>query len=257
MKIAFLGTGTSHGIPVIGCRCAVCRSSDPRDKRNRTGVWLRDGRHSLAIDVSGEFRIGALRHGLDRLDAALLTHAHSDHVSGLDDLRIFSQVTGKATVLYADAGTFADIRRRYDYAFAPPKEYGGGAPQYDVRVVEPGVAFKLGDWTVTPLPVMHGPEPILGWRVNDFAFITDVTEIPDSTMELMRGIKVLALDCLRDEPHSTHLHFDGAVAYAKRIAAPQTWFIHMCHLLGHEATEARLPPEIRLAYDGLEIDLTA
>jgi phosphoribosyl 1,2-cyclic phosphate phosphodiesterase len=253
MRIAFLGTGTSHGVPVIGCRCAVCTSPDPRNNRNRTGVWLRDGRHSVVIDVSGDFRQGALRHGLDRLDAVLLTHAHSDHVSGLDDLRIFSQVTGLPTVLYGSGETLADVKRRYDYAFAPPKAYGGGAPLYDARVVHG--PFRIGDWTVTPLPVLHGPEQILGYRINDFAFITDVTEIPESTLELMKGIKVLALDCLRDEPHSTHMHFDAAVAYARRIAAPQTWFVHMCHLLDHAATEARLPPEIRLAYDGLEIDL--
>jgi phosphoribosyl 1,2-cyclic phosphate phosphodiesterase len=253
MKIAFLGTGTSHGIPVIGCRCAVCTSRDPRNNRNRTGVWLRDDRHSVILDVSGDFRHGALRHGLNRLDAALLTHAHSDHVSGLDDLRIFSQVTGKPTVLYASEDTFADVRKRFDYAFAPPKAYGGGAPQYDVRVVDPTQAFKIGDWDIVPLPVLHGPEPILGYRVGDFAFITDVTEIPDSTLALMRGLKVLALDCLRDTPHSTHLHFAKAVEYAQRIGAETTYFIHMCHDLEHAATEARLPPEIRLAYDGLDI----
>lgn len=256
MRIAFLGTGTSHGIPVIGCPCAVCTSPDPRDKRNRTGVWLCDDRHSVVLDVSGDFRQGALRHGLARLDAALLTHAHSDHVSGLDDLRIFSQVTGKPTVLYGTADTFVDVRKRFDYAFAPPKAYGGGAPQYDVRVVDPAAGpFRIGDWTVTPLPVLHGPELILGYRIGDFAFITDVTVIPEETLALMKGLKVLALDCLREAPHSTHLHFDGAVKYARRIGAETTYFVHMGHELGHVATEARLPPEIRLAWDGLELEV--
>jgi phosphoribosyl 1,2-cyclic phosphate phosphodiesterase len=253
MRISFLGTGTSHGIPVIGCRCAVCRSDDPRDKRNRTGVWLSDADHSVVIDVSGDFRQGALRHGLDRLDAVLITHGHSDHIGGLDDLRIFSQTTGIPTVLYGGADTLADVRQRFAYAFQPPRAYGGGAPQYDTRTVDG--PFRVGNWKVTPLPVLHGPEPIFGYRVGDFAFITDVTEIPEATLELLRGVKVLALDCLREKPHSTHLHFDKAVDYARRIGAEKTLFIHMAHDLGHVETEARLPPEIRLAYDGMEVEI--
>lgn len=248
-----MGTGTSHGIPVIGCRCAVCTSPDPRNRRDRLGVWLHDDIRSVMIDISGDFRAGALRHGLRHLDAALLTHAHSDHVSGLDDLRIFSQVTGKATVLHGSEGTFDDIKKRFAYAFQPPRSYGGGAPQYDLRVASQ--PFDLAGWKVTPLPVFHGPEPILGYRVNDFALITDVTEIPESTLDLLKGLKVLALDCLREKPHSTHLGFHGSVDYAKRIGAEKTFFIHMCHELEHVATEARLPPEIRLAYDGLEVEI--
>ena len=248
-----MGTGTSHGIPVIGCRCAVCTSSDPRNKRNRLGVWLHDENHSVVIDVSSEFRAGALQYGMRTLDAALLTHAHADHVSGLDDLRIFSQVSGKPTPLYGSVETLEDVKQRFAYAFAPPKSYGGGAPQYDLRIAsEP---FDLGGWKITPLPVLHGPEPILGYRINDFALITDVTEIPESTLDLMKGLKVLALDCLREKPHSTHLGFHQSVDYAKRIGAEMTYFIHMCHELEHVATEARLSPEIRLAYDGLETEL--
>jgi phosphoribosyl 1,2-cyclic phosphate phosphodiesterase len=254
MRVVFLGTGTSHGIPVIGCRCRVCLSPDPRNRRNRLGIWLSDARHSLILDVSPDFRQGALRHGLDRIDAALLTHAHADHVSGLDDLRIFSQVSGAKTPLYGAPATLEDVKRRFGYAFVPPPAYGGGAPQFDPRPVTG--AFSIREWNVAPLPVLHGPDAILGYRIGDFALITDVTTIPDATLESARGLKVLALDCLRERPHSTHLCLDQAVDYARRIGAERTYFIHMCHDLEHGETEAKLPPEIRLAYDGLEFEIT-
>jgi phosphoribosyl 1,2-cyclic phosphate phosphodiesterase len=293
MRVTFLGTGTSHGIPVIGCSCAVCVSPNPKNRRNRIGVWLHEGPahvgrdltekgHAQAeamataaasvlkaeesapsgakanglsaiIDVCSEFRIASLDRGLKRLDFVLLTHAHSDHVSGLDDLRIFSQTSGRPMPIYADARTLEDIRARYAYAFNPPKAYGGGTPQYDLREVTSG--FREGGWNIVPLPVMHGPEPILGFRINDFAFITDVTVIPDSTLALLKGLDVLALDCLRKRPHSTHLSLDQAVAYAKRIGAKRTYLIHLTHELEHEETENGLPPEIRVAFDGLELDL--
>lgn len=252
MRITFLGTGTSHGIPVIGCTCKVCLSPDPRNHRNRTGVWLHGDGASGIIDVSGEFRIAALRFGLKALDFALLTHAHSDHVGGLDDLRIFSQVTGRAVPVYGDARTLGDIKVRFNYAFNPPKGYGGGVPQYAPHEVTS--AFRAGPWDVVPLPVLHGPEPILGYRVGNFAFITDVTVIPDSTLALMQGLDVLALDCLRHQTHSTHLALPQSLEYAKRIGAKRTFFIHMAHELEHEETERDLPENIRLAYDGLELE---
>ncbi len=253
MQAAFLGTGTSHGIPVIGCACGVCQSPDPRNHRNRLGIWLHDAERSVVIDVSGDFRLGALRHGLRRLDAALLTHAHADHISGLDDLRIFSQVTGRAVAVYGSADTLRAVRKRFDYAFDPPKIYGGGVPQYDLHeVTKP---FEVAGWGVTPLPVCHGPDPIFGYRVGGFALVTDVTVIPDSTLELLQGLDVLALDCLRLLPHSTHLSLEGALGYARRIGARRTFFIHMCHDLDHAETEARLPENIRLAYDGLELEI--
>lgn len=284
MRITFLGTGTSHGVPVIGCTCAVCVSANPKNRRNRIGVWLHDGPEpagrdlsggehpsptaasgappapesrtgrgqSAVIDVSSEFRTAALAYGLKHVDFVMLTHGHSDHVSGLDDLRIFSQTSGKAIPIYSDARTLKEIRSRFAYAFNPPKEYGGGTPQYDLREVTG--AFQQGGWRITPLPVMHGPEPILGYRVNDFAFITDVTVIPESTLALLGGLDVLVLDCLRKKPHSTHLSLDQAVAYAKRIRAKRTYLIHLTHELEHEETESGLPAEIRVAYDGLELE---
>ncbi len=285
MRITFLGTGTSHGVPVIGCTCAVCLSTNPKNRRNRIGVWLHDGpAHSgsdlstgshlppnapatgglspettaglrglsAVIDVSSEFRSAALAFGLKRLDFVMLTHAHSDHVSGLDDLRIFSQTTGKAVPIYADGRTLSEIKARFAYAFNPPREYGGGTPQYHLREVT-GM-FTHGNWRITPLPVMHGPDPILGFRVNDFAFITDVTVIPESTLALLQGLDVLVLDCLRKKPHSTHLCLDQAVAYAERIGAKRTFFIHLTHELEHAETEAGLPENIRVAFDGLELE---
>jgi phosphoribosyl 1,2-cyclic phosphate phosphodiesterase len=253
VRITFLGTGTSHGIPVIGCTCHVCLSPNPKNRRNRTGVWISEPQGpSAVIDVSSEFRIGALRHGLTHLDFVLLTHAHADHVSGLDDLRVFSQRTGKPTPIYANAETMADIRHRFSYAFNPPRDYGGGAPQYELR--DATTPFRQAPWDIIPLPVLHGPEPTLGYRVNDFAFITDVTVIPDQTLDLMRGLDVLALDCLRRTPHSTHLCLPQALEYAARIKARRTYFIHLAHELEHEETERELPEGVHVAYDGLELD---
>lgn len=253
MKIAFFGTGTSHGIPVIGCTCAVCTSTDPRNRRNRTGVWLSEPQGpSVLLDVSCEFRVSALRHGLSSLDAVLLTHAHSDHISGLDDLRIFSQRSGRAVPLHANAATLEEVKRRFDYAFAPPKEYGGGAPQYELR--EAAAPFRLGPWRVTPLPVEHGPDTILGYRVDNFAFVTDVSRIPDATLGLMQGLDVLALDCLWKKPHSTHLSLSQAMEYATRIGARRTYFIHLAHDLEHEETQALLPAGQFVAWDGLELE---
>ncbi len=282
MRVTFLGTGTSHGIPVIGCSCAVCTSPNPKNRRNRIGVWLHEGPAHLGrdlserargtapeaglsrppetprglsavIDVSSEFRTAALANGLKHLDFVLLTHAHSDHASGLDDLRIFSQASGKAMPIYADERTLGEIRQRFAYAFDERKAYGGGVPQYELRPA--ALPFSEGNWKVTPLPVLHGPEPILGFRVGNFAFITDVTVIPEATLDLLQGLDVLALDCLRPRPHTTHLSYDQAVDYARRIGARRTFMIHMTHDFEHEKLEGMLPAGMRAAYDGLTVEI--
>jgi phosphoribosyl 1,2-cyclic phosphate phosphodiesterase len=252
MQVTFLGTGTSHGIPVIGCNCPVCMSTDTRNHRNRTCIWLHDEQQSALIDIGSEFRLAALKNGLSQLDFVLVTHAHSDHIAGMDDLRIFSQRTGKPMAVYGDPATLEGIRVRFPYAFGDPKSYGGGVPQF--HMVEIHKTFQVGNWKITPLPVMHGPEPILGFRVGNFAMITDVTTIPDSTLELLKGVEVLALDCLRRAPHSTHLHLAKSIEYAKTIGAKQTYMIHLAHDLEHEATEAELPESCHVAYDGLTLN---
>lgn len=283
MRVTFLGTGTSHGIPVIGCACKVCVSPNPKNRRNRIGVWLQEGPAqegrdlsergrgqapesagpigredvpqglSAVIDVSSEFRTAALANGLKHLDFVLLTHAHSDHASGMDDLRIFSQTSGKAMPIYADERTLSEVKQRYAYAFGGSKGYGGGMPQYELRAASS--PFLQGNWKVTPLPVLHGPEPILGYRVGRFAFITDVTVIPDATLDLLEDLDVLALDCLRPRPHSTHLHYERAVEYARRIGARRTFMIHMTHDFDHDELEAMLPEGMRAAYDGLTVEI--
>jgi len=282
MRVTFLGTGTSNGIPVIGCDCPVCTSPNPKNRRNRIGVWLHEGpAHvgrdlsgrgrgtvpgsghppqtiaprglSAVIDVSSEFRTAALANGLKHLDFVLLTHAHSDHASGLDDLRIFSQASGKPMPIYADDSTLGEVRNRFAYAFDERKAYGGGVPQYELRPA--ARPFLRGAWAITPLPVMHGPDPILGYRIGNFAFITDVTLIPETTLDLLRDLDVLALDCLRPSPHTTHLSYDQAVAYARRIGARRTFMIHMTHELEHEELERMLPAGMRAAYDGLTLEI--
>ncbi len=252
MRITFLGTGTSHGIPTIGCRCRVCMSPNPLNRRNRLGVWIRDANQSTLIDVSPEFRMASLRYGISEIDYVLLTHAHADHTAGMDDLRVFSQRSRGPLPIHGNAHTLADVKSRYRYAFRPPLPHGGGIPQFALREVTGDI--PAGDWKIVPLPVLHGPLPILGYRINDFALITDVTVIPDSTLERMRGLDILALDCLRMRPHSTHLCLSQSVAYAKRIGARRTYFIHMTHELEHEETQSILPENMYMSYDGLELE---
>ncbi len=193
-----------------------------------------------------------MRYGVSGIDFVLLTHAHADHTSGLDDLRAFSQRKKNGIPVFGNAHTLADVKNRFRYAFGPPRDYGGGVPQFELREVEN--AFYQGDWKITPLPVLHGPLSILGYRINDFAFITDVSSIPETTLEQMQGLDILALDCLRMRPHSTHLCLPHALEYAKRIGAKRTYFIHMCHELEHEEIQSILPETMFVSYDGLELE---
>ncbi len=253
MRVTFLGTGTSTGVPVIGCDCETCTSVDTRDRRWRPSVHLRlDGGLSVLVDASPDLRAQALRFRIDRVDMILLTHSHADHVLGLDDVRIYNFRQGGAIPCYGDARTLADVRRMFAYVFDPATPRGGGLPQ--LALWELAGPFSAAGRTFVPIPLRHGRRPVLGYRVGTFAYLTDCSEIPAVSWPLLRGLDVLVLDALRRRPHKTHFNVEGAVAAARRIGARRTYFTHMAHDLGHAATCERLPAGMCLAHDGLVLD---
>jgi phosphoribosyl 1,2-cyclic phosphate phosphodiesterase len=254
VQIIFLGTGTSHGIPMIGCRCAVCLSTDPRDKRLRPSVIVRlgDGT-SILIDTSADFRAQALAHDVTRIDAVLYTHSHADHILGLDELRRFNVLQRAPIPLYADARTLADLRRIFDYAFTHPGTSHEYVPQLRPFALEG--PFSIGRQTIVPVPIQHADRTILGYRLGRFAYLTDCSGIPDASWRLLEGLDVVVIGALRDRPHPSHFSIGQAIDAGQRIRAPHVLFTHMCHDLGHAATCARLPAGIELAYDGLVVTL--
>ena len=255
-RVLVLGSGTSHGVPMIGCECGTCRSTDPRDRRLRTSVLVQiaDG-PSVLIDTTTDLRAQALAYNVKRVDAILYTHSHADHVMGLDDVRRFNVMQKSAIPCYGDARTLNDLRRIYAYIFDADAPRGGGIPQ--VVLTEIGGEFSIGRATFVPIPLLHGSRRILGYRIGSFAYMTDCSAIPDESWPLLVGVRTLILDALRDRPHPTHLSLEEAVRVTDRLSPSRAYFTHMCHELPHEATCARLPAGVELAYDGLsfEIDL--
>ncbi len=256
MRITFLGTGTSSGVPVIACECATCRSDDARDRRWRTSVALAlDDGTSVLVDASPDLRAQALAFGLTRVDTILLTHEHADHVLGLDDVRIYNFRQRRAIPCLGTARTLARVRGMFSYVFDPATPRGGGLPQLALStVVGP---FSIGGRTVVPIPLLHGSLPVLGFRIGAFAYLTDCNAIPDVSWPLLRGLDVVVLDALRRKPHATHFTLDEAVAAARRIGAARTYFTHMAHDLPHAATCDELPEGMTLAYDGLCLEADA
>ena len=252
MIVTFLGTGTSTGVPVIGCHCETCGSSDPRDKRWRTSVYLRfdDGR-AVLVDATPDLRAQALRFGVDRVDLILLTHAHADHVLGLDDVRVYNFRQRAAIPCQGDARTLSQVRQMFGYVFDPSTPKGGGLPQLTLAPI--GGPFSFGPTVMIPVPIRHGRLPILGYRIGAFAYLTDCSEIPESAWSQLEGVDVLVLNALRHRAHSTHFNIDQAVEAAGRINARHTFFTHMSHELLHEKTCGDLPPGMALAYDGLTV----
>ena len=252
MKLTFLGTGTSTGVPSIGCECETCISDDPRDKRLRVSVIIEHGGQTVLVDTSSDFRQQALRYGLKRLDAVLITHCHADHIFGLDDVRPLNFRYG-ALGLYANERAWPDIRRIFKYVFEP-SHFGGGLPQIIPHTVYPLASFCLGGaLRITPLEVIHGRLPVMAYRFNDFAYATDLSEIPPETLDAMQGLDVLVLDCLRFAEHPTHLWLEKALVYVERIRPRRTYFTHIAHDVKYRRDSSKLPAGVEWAYDGLTV----
>lgn len=253
MTVTILGSGTSHGVPMIACDCDVCTSADPRDKRTRPSITIQYESTCLLVDTSPELRLQCLAHNVRRVDAVLYTHHHIDHVAGLDDLRRFNWIQDQVIPCYGQPATLERLRTMFTYVFEHEVDYPSAKPRLALHEVEG--PFEVGGRTITPIPLLHGTMPVLGFRIGDFAYCTDVSLIPDSSWPLLKGLDVLVLDALRRRPHPTHLNLEQAVDHAHRIGATRTFFTHIAHELPHEATNHELPPSMALAYDGLMIQV--
>jgi len=252
VELLFLGTGTSVGVPMIGCDCPVCTSPDPRNQRSRSSLLIRHESAHVLIDTTPELRQQALRFGLRRVDAVLLTHTHADHIFGFDDLRRFNHLQGRPVPVYGTPETLDNIRTIFAYAFRPPQP-GGSKPEVELHPVQG--AFRLGRLTFTPVPVLHGRMTVTGYRVGRVAYVTDVSHIPPSSRELLRGLDVLILGALRFRPHPTHLSIEEALAVIDDLKPRRAYLTHLSHEVDHAAANGQLPPPVQLAYDGLRIQV--
>ena len=251
LRITVLGSGTSMGVPTIGCHCDVCSSDDPRDNRLRPSILVRYGGRNVLIDTTPDFRTQALRAKITRLDAILFTHEHADHIMGLDDVRPFNFRQKNSIPIFASEATLAAIRRSVQYIFVT-RASESSIPKLDTHTID-GTSFDLFGLEIRPLRLLHGRGEVYGFRFGKAAYLTDHSEIPRETLEQLRGLDVLFLDALRHKPHPTHSTVARSMAYAGQLNPRRTFFTHICHELPHARTEHDLPPHIRLAYDGLEI----
>lgn len=253
MKLTFLGTGTSTGVPSVACDCETCLSEDPRDKRLRVSVLIEHVDTKILVDTSIDFRQQALRAKIDRLDAVLITHCHVDHVFGLDDIRPLNFRHG-AMPIFANEIAWVDLKRIFQYVFKPV-HFGGGLPQLIPHTVYAGASFCIGEGLeITPLEVIHGKLPVTAFRFNDLAYATDLNFISDETIAAMQGLDVLILDCVRIKPHATHLGLNEALEYIEKIRPRRAFLTHLNHDVLYERDSKLLPPHVQFAYDGLVLE---
>lgn len=254
MQVTLLGTGTSTGVPMIGCSCRTCLSDDPHDKRLRVSALIEVNSKNILIDTSADFRQQMLTRNVKRLDAILYTHHHYDHIAGFDDLRAFQFLTRKSPQCYATEECFSFIRRTFAYAFGEAMQQGGGLPSVEFTMIgeEPIVIQGI---EVQPIPLLHGKLPMVGYRIGGFAYLTDCSSIPERSYDALRDLDILVLDGLRYKQHPTHFSIAEAVEHARRIGARKTYLTHMNHDILHRETSKELPEGIELAYDGIQFTL--
>jgi len=256
-ELIVMGTGTSVGVPVVGCECDVCRSDDPRNHRTRTGVLVRAPEGEFVIDTGPELRLQLVREHASLIHAAVFTHAHADHIMGLDDLRIFGFKLKADIPLYCEAVVEQFIRQTFAYAFASPGTHAHpfAVPRFRFETIEPGKPFHLLGQEILPLRILHGKLPILGFRIGNVAFCTDASSIPKESLPLLEGLDVLIIDALRERPHPTHMSVDQALAMIRRLKPRSAYLTHMGHELDYSALTDRLPDGVLPAHDGLKIAL--
>lgn len=258
MRLRFLGTGTSFGVPAIGCRCAVCTSADPRDRRTRHGVLLEDGGRRLLVDTPPELRLQLVGAGVDGVDAVWYTHSHADHVHGVDDLRAFSVLRREVLPVYGAADCVEALMQRFGYVFDPcvrPIE-GTTKPEAELRTFRAYEPVHVAGFDLTPLPVPHGHVDAYGFRCGPLGYVTDAKTLPERTLSALSGVRVLVLNALwYGDPHPTHFTVDEAVEAARAVGAERTYLTHLSHRVGHAELERRLPPGVLPAYDGLVVEI--
>ena len=251
MKIIIMGCGTSTGVPMVGCDCTVCRSDEPRDKRTRASLLICYNDHAVLIDTSTDLRTQALHHNIRRIDAVLFSHAHADHVNGIDDLRGFHFLHKEIIPCFASPATLETLRGGFSYIF---NENDGSGYTPLLSAHEISGPFELFGRTITPIPLLHGKTASLGYRIGNFAYLTDCNAIPETSMELLQGLDLLVIDGLRWAPHPFHFNIAGAIDAARQLKSPRTILTHLTHQIAY-SDEYKLPHGFELAYDGMEFDL--